>query len=155
MAADDVDFAVAAYRQDGLWQLTEIAPELAEDIDDLTDALERWPSEAGVLGLVSVDDEFFVVARVYGSTTRLLLSDVLAVTEYPLASGIAEILDVPDPDDDDEPQPAGDMDILADLGVSAIDLAVLLDDTELFPDEMLLQIATRLGFGSDLEALVE
>jgi putative tRNA adenosine deaminase-associated protein len=43
--------------------------------------------------------------------------------------------------------PAGDLGLLADLGLHAIDMGALLDDVELYPDEMLSEIARQLGFG--------
>lgn len=154
MAADDVDFAVAAVCEDGLWQVVELSPAVADDIDDLLDALGQLRSEVGVLGFVSINDEFFVIARATGDDVRLLLSDVTAVTDWPLASGVADVLDVPDPDDDDDPQPAGDMAIVSDLGMPAMELAVLCDDPDLYPDEVIGDIATRLGFGQDFRAII-
>ncbi|MGZ5370114.1 tRNA adenosine deaminase-associated protein [Aeromicrobium sp.] len=154
MAENDVDFAIAAYRDEGVWQLAELHASLAEDIDDLLGALKRFPSEVGVLALVSVNDEFFVIARSLGSKVRLLLSDVTAVTDWPLASGVADVLDLPDPEDDDVPQPAGDLDIVGDLGMQAMELGLLCDDRDLYPDEVLSDVARRLGFGDDFEALV-
>lgn len=154
MAENDVDFAIAAYRDEGVWQLAELHASLAEDIDDLLGALKRFPSEVGVLALVSVNDEFFVIARSLGSKVRLLLSDVTAVSDWPLASGVADVLDLPDPEDDDVPQPAGDLDIVGDLGMQAMELGLLCDDRDLYPDEVLSDVARRLGFGDDFEALV-
>lgn len=154
MAEDDVDFAIAAYRDEGVWQLVELHASLADDIDDLLNALKRFPSDVGVLAFVSVSDEFFVIVRAIGSKVRLLLSDVTAVTDWPLASGVADILDMPDPEDDDDPQPAGDLDIVSDLGMHAMELGVLCDDPDLYPDEVLTDVARRLGFGDDFEALV-
>lgn len=154
MAEDDVDFAIAAYREEGVWQLAELHASLADDIDDLLNALKRFPSDVGVLAFVSVSDEFFVIVRAIGSKVRLLLSDVTAVTDWPLASGVADILDMPDPEDDDDPQPAGDLDIVSDLGMQAMELGVLCDDPDLYPDEVLTNVARRLGFGDDFEALV-
>jgi putative tRNA adenosine deaminase-associated protein len=154
MAEDDVDFAVAAYRDDGEWQLVELHPSVAEDLDDLTKALGRFPSEVGVLGMVSMNDDFFVMVRRLGSQVRVLLSDVTAATDWPLASGVADLVDVPDPQDEDEPQPAGDLDIVSDLGMAAMDLGVLCDDDDLYPDEILSDVATRLGFGEAFEAIV-
>jgi putative tRNA adenosine deaminase-associated protein len=43
--------------------------------------------------------------------------------------------------------PAGDLDLLGDLGMHAMDMGVLLDDFDLYPDEMLSDVARRLGFG--------
>jgi putative tRNA adenosine deaminase-associated protein len=154
MAEEDVDFAVAAYRDDGEWQLVELHPSVAEDLDDLTKALGRFPSEVGVLGMVSMNDDFFVIVRRLGSQVRVLLSDVTAATDWPLASGVADMVDVPDPQDEDEPQPAGDLDIVSDLGMAAMDLGVLCDDDDLYPDEILSDVATRLGFGEAFEAIV-
>ena len=48
---------------------------------------------------------------------RLLLSDVGAATESPLALAVLERLALPAPDDDDDQiQPAGDLALLSDLG---------------------------------------
>lgn len=154
MAANDVDFAVAAYRDDGEWQLVELHPSVAEDLDDLTHALGRFPSDVGVLGMVSMNDDFFVMVRRSGSQVRALLSDVTAATDWPLASGVVDFLDVPDAEDEDDPQPAGDLDIVSDLGMAAMDLGVLCDD-DLYPDEILGDVAARLGFGAAFEAIVK
>lgn len=154
MAENDVDFAVAAYRDEGVWQLAELHASIAEDIDDLLTALKRFPSDVGVLAFISISDEFFVIVRVLGTTVRLLLSDVTAVGDWPLASGVADVLDLPDPDEDDEPQPAGDLDIVSDLGMPAMELGVLCDDDDLYPDEVLSDVARRLGFGDDFEAII-
>jgi putative tRNA adenosine deaminase-associated protein len=154
VAENDVDFAVAAYRDEGSWQLVELHASLAEDIDDLLTALKRFPSDVGVLAFVSISDEFFVIVRMFGSTVRLLLSDVTAVGDWPLASGVADILDLPDPEDEDDPQPAGDLDIVSDLGMPAMELGVLCDDDDLYPDEVLSDVARRLGFGDDFEAII-
>lgn len=153
MAEDDVDFAVAAYRDDGEWQLVELHPSVAEDLDNLTDALGRFPSDVGVLGMVSMDDDFFVMVRKVGTQVRVLLSDVTAAKDWPLAGGVADLVDVPDADDDD-PRPAGDLDIVSDLGMAALELGVLCDDDDLYPDEILGDVATRLGFGDAFERIV-
>ena len=153
MAEDDVDFAVAAYRDDGEWQLVELHPSVAEDLDNLTDALGRFPSDVGVLGMVSMNDDFFVLVRKLGTQVRVLLSDVTAASEWPLAVGVADLVDGPDADDDD-PQPAGDLDIVSDLGMAALELGVLCDDDDLYPDEILGDVATRLGFGDAFERIV-
>ncbi len=153
MAEDDVDFAVAAYRDDGEWQLVELHPSVAEDLDNLTDALGRFPSDVGVIGMVSMNDDFFVLVRKLGTQVRMLLSDVTAASEWPLASGVADLVDGPDADDDD-PQPAGDLDIVSDLGMAALELGVLCDDDDLYPDEILGDVAARLGFGDAFERIV-
>jgi putative tRNA adenosine deaminase-associated protein len=154
MAEDEVDFAVAAYRDEGEWQVVKLNPTLGEDVEELSHALTRFPSDVGVLGLVSMNDDFFVILRRSGSQVRAMLSDVTAVTDWPLASGVADLLDLPDPDDDDEPQPAGDLELLSDLGMPALELGVLCDDDELYPEDILRDVAARLGFGDAFEAVI-
>jgi putative tRNA adenosine deaminase-associated protein len=145
---EGVDFALVVYREENVWILDEIAEDRLHDVDALAAELRRWPGDAGSLGLVSIDEDFFVIARVAGPQVRLLLSDVTAATEWPLARSVIEHLNLPMPDEDDDPEPAGDLAIVADLGVPAMDMGAMLDDEDLYPDEVLSEISTRLGFGS-------
>ncbi len=151
---EGVDFALVAYREEGEWQVEQITEDRLGDIDRLSAELRRWPGEAGSLGLVSVDEDFFLLVRVAGTDTRILLSDVTAATEWPLARSAVEALDLPVPEDDDEQVPAGDLGIVADLGMAAQEMGALLDDFDLYPDEMLGDIAGRLGFGGLYDEVV-
>jgi putative tRNA adenosine deaminase-associated protein len=145
--ADGVDFALVAYREEGIWQLQEVEDTKAADLDGFAAELRRYPGDGGSLGLVSIDEDFFLLVRVLGPEVRLLLSDVTAATEWPIARSVVEQLDIPMPDDEDEQLPAGDLGIVADLGLPAMDMGALLDDYDLYPDEILGDIAHRLGFG--------
>jgi putative tRNA adenosine deaminase-associated protein len=151
---DGIDFAVAAYREEGVWQVVELVHDVLTDVDRLAHALRRFPGDGGALGLVAVDEDFFVLVRVTGPTVRILLSDITAAGEWELARSAVEVLGLPEPEDDDEPAPAGDLDLLGDLGMHAMDMAVLLDDVDLYPDEMLSDVARRLGFGSQFDEAV-
>ena len=151
---EGVDFVLVAYREEGLWQLQELEAEKAADVDEFAVELRRYPGDGGALGLVSIDEDFFLLVRVLGAEVRLLLSDVTAATDWPLAAAVVEHLDLPLPDDEEEQEPAGDLGIVADLGMGAMDMGALLDDLELYPDEMLSDIAVRLGFGREYDELV-
>jgi len=144
---DGVDFALAAYREEGVWQVAELAHDVLSDVPSLGGALRRFPGDGGALGMVAIDEDFFVIVRVAGPSVRILLSDITAAEEWELASSAVTELGLPEPDDDDEQAPAGDLDILGDLGMGAMDMGVLLDDFDLYPDEMLSDVARRLGFG--------
>jgi putative tRNA adenosine deaminase-associated protein len=152
--SDGVDFALAAFRDDGEWQLQEIASPAYDSVDSLSHALRRLPGGAGAVGMVAVDEDFFVLVRVDGSSTRVLLSDVTAAEEWELARSALDVLGLPPLEDEDEPAPAGDLELLGDLGLHAVDLAVLLDDVDLYPDEMLSEVARRLGFGQLFDDVV-
>ena len=146
---DSIDFAVAAYRDGGEWEVQDIASPAFESVESLSHALRRLPGDAGALALVAVDEDFFVIVRVHGPSTRVLLSDITAAEEWELAQSALEFLGLPvfDDLDDEDVAPAGDLDLLADLGMHAMDMGVLIDDDELYPDEMLSEVARSLGFG--------
>ena len=144
---DGVDFALAAYRDEGVWTVEELAHDVIEDVDRLSHALRRFPGDGGAVGLVAMDEDFFVIVRVAGPSTRVLLSDITAADEWELASSAVTFLGLPPPEDEDDQVPAGDLDLLGDLGMHAMDMGVLLDDVDLYPDEMLSDVARKLGFG--------
>lgn len=146
-AIEGVDFALAVFREEGVWQVQELAHDLLTDVETLAAALRRFPGDGGALGMVGVDEDFFVMLRVAGTTVRALLSDITAAEDWELAASVVDYLGLPLPEDEDEQEPAGDLGIVADAGMSAMDMGVLLDDFDLYPDEMLSQIARRLGFG--------
>jgi putative tRNA adenosine deaminase-associated protein len=146
--AEGVDFVLVAYREDGVWQVEELADESVADFETLAQELRRWPGDGGSLGLVSVDEDFFLLVRVLGPETRVLLSDVTAASDWPIARQALEHLELPLPEDDDDQVPAGDLGIVGDLGMGAMDMGALLDDFDLYPDELMGDVARRLGFGS-------
>ena len=152
--AEGVDFALVAYREEGVWQVEELTEDKAADLDGFAVELRRYPGDGGSLGLVSIDEDFFLLVRVLGAHTRILLSDVTAATDWPIARSVVEHLELPLPDDEDDQAPAGDLGIVADLGLGAMDMGALLDDFDLYPDEMLGDIASKLGFGRQYDEVV-
>jgi putative tRNA adenosine deaminase-associated protein len=142
-----VDFALAAYREEGVWQVEELAHDILTDVETLSHALRRFPGDGGAVGMIAIDEDFFLIVRVAGSDARVLLSDVTAADEWELAASAIDFLGLPPPEDEDEQVPAGDLDLLGDLGMQAMDMGVLVDDFDLYPDEMLSEVARRLGFG--------
>lgn len=149
-----VDFALVAYREEGAWQVAVLPPERVGDLDELADELRRYPGDFGAIAMISIDEDFFLLARVAGASVRLLLSDVTAATEWPIARDVVDELDLPLPDDDDNPAPAGDLGILADQGMDAMQMGALLDDLDAYPDEMLAEIAERIGIARQFDELV-
>lgn len=157
MDEDAIDFVVAAWREDGRWRVSRLPKRAGADIDQLITALRAHPSEAGVLGLLSIAEEFFVIVRVDGARVRYLLSDLEAAIDWPLAADVLENLGLPLPDEDDleELTPAGDLTLLADLGMSATELAILTEDIEMYPDEVLSAVTARLGFGDEFDQTID
>jgi putative tRNA adenosine deaminase-associated protein len=150
-----VDFAVAVVREEGSWVATALPPHMSADLAVLLTTLRQQATEGSALGLVSVEDDYFVLVRIAGDDVRLLVSDVTAAPDSALAREVVDMLDRPQPDEDESVQPGGDLSLLADLGVDAMELGALCDEIDLYPDEVLGEIATRLGFGAQFDAAVE
>ena len=153
--ADEIDFVVAAYREDGQSQVQALNPDLANDLEELVNQLRRLPGEAGAIGFVSLVEEVFVIARVRGRHVQVLLSDGSAGDDWPIARDVADFLgvDVPDPDDEDEPM--GDLGIFADLGISDFDMDTIIDNLELGSDQMLIEIAEKIKIGPQFRRVAE
>ena len=85
--------------------------------------------------------------------------DAVAALDYDVAADVLGLLrvDVPDEDavDADEMWPEGDLGLLADLGLPAEEMQVIIDEVDLYPDEQLDMIAQRCGFRPQLSALLE
>lgn len=144
-------FAVAAFRDGGRWRVEPLPPAVIADLGSLLQALRSQPPEGGPFVVAAVDDEFFLVARQDGPRISLLLSDMTASVEYPLAEQALARLGEDPPDDDelDELWPVGDLDVFADLNLSEDEMERILDDIDAYPDEMLETIVDRLGIGDE------
>jgi len=151
------DFAVVVYREDETWDAEVLPASFAENLDSLIRALKQQPSLGGTIGLAAVGDDFFVALRVIGSQVSVFLSDLTASVDWPLARQVLEYLEIPVPYDEDLDQvlPAGDMSILADLGVDEMELCALSGDLDLYPDEVLASLARRVGFGAAFDRALE
>lgn len=147
------DFAIEAWHEDGRWSIASLP-----DPDDLThiiDRLKKQQTNGGAVALIAIDDEFFLAIRVLGTHIKFFISDVSCAIDYEVAAEFLELADLDQPEEDDEPLPAGDLDIFSDLGMHSMELSTLCDDADLFPDEQIEAIANRLGFGDALTELLE
>lgn len=154
--ADSFDrWAVIVFQQDGVWQVGELSPAVADDLRDVIAAVRG--QVPGAFALVDIADEFFVVVRNIGGQLRFLLSDVTASASWDLATQVMEQLDldIPGPDDLDEVWPAGDLGVFDDLGLDEMELGAILSDVDAYADEMLSTLARRLGFAESYERVVD
>ena len=158
-------FAVRVSRLEDRWHC-EL---LAADADDELPVLERALGEPGTADwpgpfVVVVDSRlYFVVLRHGpGGMVRALVSDA-TFQEWVLAAEAVERYGIEVAggstvddafDDDEQGWPGGDLDVLADAGLSAEELSRLLEADDLWADEMVLRIAQRLGFDDELSAAV-
>ncbi len=156
-AEDEIDFVLAAYREDGQPYVQALAKDLANDFDELIIQLRRLPGDAGALGFVSLVEEVFVLVRVRGQHVQVLLSDGDAAADWPIARDVADYLgeEIPDEDEDDDGEPMGDLGMLADLGLSEFDLTAIIDDLDLSSDQMLIEVADKLKLNPQFRKVAE
>lgn len=152
---EDIDFVVAAYREDGQPVVQVLTAELANDLEELVVQLRRLPADAGSLGFVGLVEEVFVIARVRGQHVQVLLSDGTAANDWPIARDVADLLGVDIPDLDDEPEPMGDLGLLADMGLSELDLGAIVEDLELSSDQMLAAVADKIKMGPQVQRALD
>jgi putative tRNA adenosine deaminase-associated protein len=150
-------FAVAAFRDAGRWRCEPLPPAVVGDLGALLAALRGQPPEGGPFVVASVDDEFFLIARQDGPRISLLLSDMTAAVEYPLAEQALDRLGEEPPEDDelDEVWPIGDLDLFTDLGMTEDEMERVLDDLDAYPDEMLETVVERIGLAESYAQATE
>ena len=93
-------FAVVAFRDGELWQVEALPPAMLNDLGVLLQALRSQPPDGGPFVIATVDDEFFLIARQDGPRISLLLSDLTASVEYPLAAQVLTRLGEDPPDEE-------------------------------------------------------
>ncbi len=146
------DFAVAAYLEEGRWEVLRLPAHAFSSLHRLVTTLRGLPGDCGALAMVGLGDEVFVIVRVVGPSVRLVLSDAAAESEWELAEDVVETLQVPAEDD---VVAVGDMAILADMGLSRLEVVAMCEDLDLYPEDVFTNIAARLGFRPQLEETLE
>jgi putative tRNA adenosine deaminase-associated protein len=154
-------FGVAVVREDGKWRCSLMRRRSLTNLATAETELRDLRSAGAVFGLLDVDDEFFVIVRPGPTGNRLLLSDATMAIDYDIAADVLDELNVPVPDIDPEdledidPWEEGDLALLADVGLPEAVLGVILNETDLYPDEQLGMIAQRMGFADELSAVLD
>lgn len=160
----ETDFAIIVFREDERWDADVLPVAVTTDLEGLIRVLRQQPSIAGTIGLAGIDDYFFVAVRVIGASVSVLLSDVAAALDYPLAEQVLDYLDIPVPEEEDIDQvlPVGDLSIFTDLGLDEMELAAIcsrldldMDDDSDSVEDALESIAARLGFGAAVERALD
>jgi putative tRNA adenosine deaminase-associated protein len=123
-----------------------LPPTVLDDLGVLLSALRSQPPEGGPFVVACIEDEFFVIARQDGRRISLLLSDLTAAVEFPLAEQAMTRLGEDPPADDelDDAFPVGDLELFTDLELSEDEMEDILDDIDAPPDELLDVIMERI-----------
>jgi putative tRNA adenosine deaminase-associated protein len=173
-------FATAIVRSDGHWSASEVSLTDAADVEDVADRLRDADPTADVsLLFVESDDAYLAILRldagedlrVFGSDAAfaeesrvgaLLLGDLAEPTldiETELGVPIvepdtgAEAVQEPDNGNPAAVDPAGDPDLLDDLGMPAPRLLELCAHEGMLPADIVAEVCTAIGAGEEVEEL--
>lgn len=171
-------FAAALARTDEGWVASEMDLKGVEDLDTLTDQLRDVLADVGaatVVLFVEEDDEYLAIVRLDGDhDPRVFLSDVRVVDTSVIArmlyeEAAAESLEGLDESEDDESEdeeeeeddgalrveadPAGDEELLADLGTPGKVLLDLCAEERMLPADVITAVCETLGCAEQVEAL--
>ena len=178
-------FAAALARRPTGWTATEFDLDEVSDVAELSELLRDLDEAADLtLLLLEEDDVYVAVIRVDGGDeARVFVSDTRAGDESRIAEMLLEEAGRPVPalltvDDDIEPDetadddpdvavvvddsvgttdvvPAGDFDLLSDLGTSAADLVAMCAHEGTLPADVITAVAERAGCLDELEKIRE
>ena len=151
---EEIDFVVALYREDGEPQAADLPLALANDLDALTAQMRRLPGDAGACAFVSISGEFFVVVRVRGKVVQVLLNDSAASSDWPIARDVVDFLGLDVPDDEDDSEIVGDLNILADAGVSEFDMEAIAGEYDEDSGDLVRQLVDLMKFRAQFDAAV-
>jgi putative tRNA adenosine deaminase-associated protein len=151
----------------GTWRGQDLDLSAVDDVDGLIDLLTEdlaadGASDSAVVLFLEEDDEYLLIARTNGDDdTRLFVSD-RRVLEGPGLAGriVGDELAVPEPADDEEEEssrpevePAGDVELLADLGIAGSALLDLCAQEGNLPADVIFAVCEQLGCADVLEAV--
>ena len=171
-------FAAAVARGKNGWTASEVELAGAADIEEVVDRLRDAEPDAELsLLFVEADDQYLVILRldegedlrVFGSDSAyadesrlgaLLLADVetpaLEIDELAVpGAGAGEDDEEDRPAADPDADPVGDVELLADLGISSHRLLALCGLEGMMPSDVTAEICQKLGCGDELEELRE
>jgi putative tRNA adenosine deaminase-associated protein len=143
-------FAALLSRDAGPWRPREIDVDGHDDLDELVETMRRASKgDSTALLVLEHEDEWFALIRADDADDpRVFVSSARAAGE----SAYAEALGVEEVDEDDD-EPSGDAEILADLGVPADLLLELAGDDGPPVEEAVAEVAEKAGFGAILDEL--
>lgn len=148
-------YAVTVTQHNGGWQVREFDDSFRR-LDTSVGAVRALRSEGAAFAVLNVEEDFLVIVRPGPSRTRLVLSDATMAVDDDFAAEVANEagIEIPDIDpaelDNVDGYADGDFEILADLGLSAELMGVLLDPDE-DPHDIIMRIADHLGFADELD----
>lgn len=157
-------FAAALARTGSTWRGQEFDLDDEADLDSVVDQLRDLVdgTEPAML-LVEEDDEWFGVIRLDANgDSRLFLSDARVIAVSALAAALfqdASVLSPPEPSEEDkeslrlEGEPAGDPELLADLGTPGSRLLELCAEEGMLPSDVTSAICEKAGCLDCLEEL--
>ncbi|MEU8434496.1 tRNA adenosine deaminase-associated protein [Streptomyces sp. NPDC029216] len=147
-------YAVAVVRRDGRPHCTRLDRTALTGLDEAISAVRDDGTSDTVFGFFNADEAFFLILRSTPEGTGLLLSDARAARRHTLAAQALDVLGADPPDENAAgARPAGDLGIVAELGLTADGMGAILARPDSLPDDQLRMIAERCGFAAEFDRM--
>ena len=157
MSHDDLSFSITVARHEQGWVIRPFEDDFT-NVNTSIKAVRNLRSEGAAFALLCVEDAYFIAVRPVPGGVKMLISDATYGVDDDFAADFMDINDheIPDVDPEEvDPYGEGDFDIFADLGLSEDQVGYIIDNDEDWPSDMLLRIAGELGFGDELEDVID
>ena len=92
-----------------------------------------------------------MICRVRGRVVEVLLSDVTAAQDWPIARDVVDYLGEEMPDEEEDPAPLGDLEMFAANGLGAFEFEAIATNYDEDSDELVAQVAQKLKIGPEFE----
>ena len=73
MANEVIEFALLAWREDGIWRSSRLSHDAINDIGVALDALRAQQVDGGAIAMLAIDDSFFIIIRQIGARLQMML----------------------------------------------------------------------------------
>jgi putative tRNA adenosine deaminase-associated protein len=152
--AEDIDYSVILWREEGQWNGTKVPARQALVLDDLLTLCKQYPGEGGVFAAIGVAEEFFILLRHDPRTTEAIISDSVALLDWDLAVDAADLIELDWEEDDlEEFEAIGDLDMLHHFGVRKDDVLMICENPDLYPDLQVAEVFQRIGASAQWKKL--
>jgi putative tRNA adenosine deaminase-associated protein len=154
-------FTAVVVQVGGRWRARDIEIDEAETLDELVDVLRDAVGEDGrAMAMVEHEDDWFALVRVDGDEDpRVFVSNLEAAGHSIFAAVLGSVPDATEEDETEDDEPvagevwAGEIDLLADLGVSGGALHALVGEFSDDPGTALGRISEAIGCADLLQSL--
>lgn len=91
---DDRSFAVAVTMGERGWRVVDLGDDATDSLADAAQALRNLRSERAAVGMLNIDDDYFILVRQGVGSLRVVLSDATAAVTDDIAADVLSLIHI-------------------------------------------------------------